>query len=99
MARDVKFFFKSYIKRRRRKRQKKEQTPTRERDSKREIKMIIHKTMGLSNGLAAAYEIEKKRLKVKKKKKNKKMRERDMKGQEDNVLQDIPPFSYATRKM
>ena len=82
MARDVKFFFKSYIKRRRRKRQKKEQTPTRERDSKREIKMIIHicKTMGLSNGLAAAYEIEKKRLKVKKKKKtkNKKMREREI---------------------
>ena len=77
MARDVKFFFKSYIKRRRRKRQKKEQTPTRERDSKREIK-------------------------IKKKKKKKKKWERDMTimmGQEDNVLQDIPPFSYATRKM
>lgn len=33
--------------------------------------MIIHirKTMGLSNGLAAAYKVEKKRLKVRKEKK------------------------------
>lgn len=48
--------------------------------------MIIHirKTMGLSNGLAAAYKVEKKRLKVRKKKKE---REIDMTGQEDNVLQ------------
>ena len=73
MARDVKFYFKSCIKRRRRKSKKKKGANPHqgERDSKREIKMIIHirKTMGLSNGLAAAYKVEKKRLKVRKEKK------------------------------